>query len=733
VVSLVLWTVAPLAALHLWLWLRHRRVLAFQLLLDVVLAVVVGPALLVGGDLNPVRCLERNRPFSEVEWDAATQMQPTQSDLVLQFHPWWDAAGEQLRAGRLPLIADRIGGGLPLLANGQTGLWAPVMLPVWLHGPERGTTVMALWKIEAAGLGAFLLLFRAFRLRWVAAAVGGLATAGSAYQIGWLLVPLGWVTAALPWVWWLLIATVRRRARWWVPLAAGGACGWLLGCGLHPETAVVAVGSATLAALVLHPRRWSRVVAALVVAAVVAGVLSWPTLAYIASSARLEVARADQPNRQPVPAGWRGLAARQAVLPSVNGHPARGDWRAPFSYAPAATGVGGMALGLIAAGTVRRRHRRLLLAAGLALLAAGILYLRLPPLDWPLVRLPPLDRMTLPRFAVLLPWGLAVWASLATDGLLSHRPRRPWWWPAGMVGLLATVAIASRPFELAGASAALLVATIIAAAAAPLVIGRPRLVPTVMAVELALYAVAVNPAAVVEDRLPRPPLVDELRRLQAAEGGRVIGIGGVLPPNLAGRYGLADLRAYDPVRPAPYARFLARLGQPDRVLGGPLARAPAGLCGAWSVRFLVAPPGAEPRGWKPLYADDSGSLWRNPRWLEPVRVVGRTVSESTISSFDGIDFSTTAIVPPGSPVVAAEAVELDLISFAGPRREAAVRCDGPCLLVAATPWAPGWRVHVDGRQKALLRADLAALGVVVPAGEHRVVLTYNPWRPAGHR
>jgi hypothetical protein len=84
-------------------------------------------------------------------------------------------------------------------------------------------------------------------------------------------------------------------------------------------------------------------------------------------------------------------------------------------------------------------------------------------------------------------------------------------------------------------------------------------------------------------------------------------------------------------------------------------------------------------------------------------------------------------------VVAAEAVELDLISFAGPRREAAVRCDGPCLLVAATPWAPGWRVHVDGRQKALLRADLAALGVVVPAGEHRVVLTYNPWRPAGHR
>ena len=137
VLSLLLWTLVPLAVLHAWMWRRRRALLGFQLVLDIVLVVVLGPALLTGGDLNPVRCLERNRPFTDHEWAQSTQFQPTQSDLVLQFHPWWAAAREQLLAGRLPLVADSIGGGLPLFANGQTGIWAPVMAPASI---SRNTT-----------------------------------------------------------------------------------------------------------------------------------------------------------------------------------------------------------------------------------------------------------------------------------------------------------------------------------------------------------------------------------------------------------------------------------------------------------------------------------------------------------------------------------------------------------------------------------------------------------------
>ncbi len=724
----LLWTALPLALLHLWLWRRSRGLLRFQLALDLVLAVVVGPALLLGADLNPVRCLERNRPFTEHPWSERTGFQPTQSDLVLQFHPWWEAAREQLLAGRLPLIADGIGGGMPLLAHGQTGLWAPVMLPVWALGPERGTTVMALWKLEIAGLGAFLLLWRAWRLRWAAAAAAGVAYAGGAYQVAWLLVPLSWVTAALPWLWWLALAALRRRARWPATAALGLAGGWLLGCGLHPETAAVAFGSALLAGLALHPRRWLRLAAAAAVATAVAAALAWPTVGAIAASARVATALREQPNRAPVPAGWRGLALRQFLVPASNGHPGRGDWRAPFPHAPAATGIGGAALALMASGAIRRRHRRLLAAAAACAALGAVLYLRLPPLDALLTWLPPLDRMTLPRFAALLPWGLAVTAGLALDGALRGRLRHRAWRLAPALVLLA-VAGAARPGQLAAADRALVLGAVAAAAAIPFLARRPRLTVAVVAVELAATAVGVNPFAAAADRLPRPEIVARLAALQAAEGGRIMGVDGVLPANLALRYGLADLRAYDPVRPLPFARMLGALGQPDPVLGGPLRDAPPRLAGAWSVRFLISGPERAAPGWEPAWRGADGALWRNPAWLPELRVVGRArEGDWDLLVSESLDFATTAVVAPGSPAIAATRTELEPLRVEGPRIELAVDCDGPCLVVAARPWAPGWRAFVDGAERPPVLANLAGLGVVVPPGRHRVELAYHPWR-----
>jgi uncharacterized membrane protein YfhO len=59
--------------------------------------------------------------------------------------------------------------------------------------------------------------------------------------------------------------------------------------------------------------------------------------------------------------------------------------------------------------------------------------------------------------------------------------------------------------------------------------------------------------------------------------------------------------------------------------------------------------------------------------------------------------------------------------------------DGPQLLVVARSWLPGWRALVDGRPAAVLRANLAGLGVAVPPGGHRVELVYSPWTVSGLR
>ena len=49
----------------------------------------------------------------------------------------------------------------------------------------------------------------------------------------------------------------------------------------------------------------------------------------------------------------------------------------------------------------------------------------------------------------------------------------------------------------------------------------------------------------------------------------------------------------------------------------------------------------------------------------------------------------------------------------------------PGLLVLADPWYPGWRATVDGHGTPVLRVDHAVRGVVVPAGRHTVVFTYQ--------
>ena len=727
--SLYGWTLVPLLLLHLWFFRRSRALFRFQLLLDVILAVVVGPALVVGGDLNPVKTVQGAPPFQNVEWSTTTGFQPTQGDLVYQFHPWWEETGRQLRRGELPRIQAGVGGGLPLMANGQTGVWAPVMLPVWLHGPERGTTIMAFWKIEMAGLGAFLLFFCVLRLRWEAAAAGGVAWAGAPYLVGWLLVPLAWATAALPWAWWAAWWAGRRRTGIGGVLIVGLGFGWLMGSGLHPETASIVCGSALLAALCFHPGRWWRVAVIAVAAGIFALALSWPTFGYIASSSRADLGAHGAANREGLPWSIQRDLARQIVVPAAMGHPGRGDWRPEYPHAPGAAGIGGAMLALLATGRLRRRYRRVAAAAGAAAMLGLVLLLRIPPLDALLVRIPPLDQMTVPRFGVLIPWGLIVLGALAFDGALRGRPR-----PIAVrlvpAILLAVVAVLATPWSLGTFDLTLVVLSLAMAVAVGL--QYRRFVPLLVAVELALLAVGVNPVASASDRLPRPPLLDRLIELEAENPCRIIGIDGSLMPNIASRYGLRDLRASDPLRPAPFARLMGVFGEPPTILGGPLRRAPAGLCGAWGAGLAVTRTGRDLPGWRNLYSDRDGMIWSNPLLLPEVRVVGRVHEEpedplTLLEVVEVMDFATTALVGGGAADVDASVVGLELWKRTPTSVEASVECDGPCLVVVAQPWAPGWRAAVDREDVPLVRTNIAGLGAVAPAGRHSVEFSYHAW------
>lgn len=728
--AVVAWTLLPLGALHLWFGWRKRDLLRFQLVLDLVLVAVLGSALFGGKDLNPIRCIENIPPYRHVEWSNSTELQPTQSDLVLYFHPWWEETVLALRRGELPWIASGFGAGLPLLADGLTGILAPVMLPVWLHGPERGTTIMAFWKIECAGIGTFLLFSGVWRLRWISAAVGGVAWACIPYLVAWLLVPLAWVTAALPWLWWLTWWGMRRRASWWTWGVVGVGMGWLIGSGLHHETAVVVCGSALLMALMVHPGRWKRLVIVAGVMGVVGMALTWPTIEYIKASSRFALGAHGAANRERLPWSIQRDLARQSVVPASMGHPGRENWRPSYPHAPGATGVGGVVFGLLAVGVISRRYRRLAWTSG-AMTAIGlVLLVRIPPLDALLIRIPPLDQMTLARFAVLIPWGLVVLAALALDGALRGRvrPLLMRLVPAAVIGIAALSAV---PWDL-GLPCALLVVLSIAGALSAACLRRYAVLPLVVAGELGLLSLGINPVADPADRLPKPLLIEQLQAFDQQRPGRIIGLAGAFPPNLAPRYGLRDLRASDPMRPWPFARLMGVLGEPKTVLGGALRHAPPGLCGAWGVGYAVTRPRMKLEGWREVYSDSDGGIWSNPRLLPEVRVVGSVTLEPEnprrlITMIDSVDFESSALVPLGSPAISATHTILELGLRTPSRLQAEVECNGACLLVVAQPWAPGWRATVDSSQVEIILTNVAGLGAVVPEGRHTVELSYHPW------
>ncbi|HSD65958.1 MAG TPA: hypothetical protein VLF95_04615, partial [Vicinamibacteria bacterium] len=54
-----------------------------------------------------------------------------------------------------------------------------------------------------------------------------------------------------------------------------------------------------------------------------------------------------------------------------------------------------------------------------------------------------------------------------------------------------------------------------------------------------------------------------------------------------------------------------------------------------------------------------------------------------------------------------------------------VRAAGPGLLVLAEGWDAGWTAAVDGREARVLRVNGDRVGVVLPEGNHRVLLAHR--------
>ena len=216
--------------------------------------------------------------------------------------------------------------------------------------------------------------------------------------------------------------------------------------------------------------------------------------------------------------------------------------------------------------------------------------------------------------------------------------------------------------------------------------------------DLAALGFGYNPAIPAAVHHDEPPFFARLRQGCGA-GGRVLGIGEELPPNVLMRFGLHDIRNYDSVELEKSLRWFAPLYEPSATITSrseitwERAGAASGLLRESGVRAVVAAAAPQPG----LFGHVERLLRVHVAWLDgqPWASAGSRQSRIAVEKDDG---------------------------WARIRIESQ---EATKLTIRET-FDPGWRAVMDEQPVEIQAESSVFMQVSVPAGEHIVILRYLP-------
>jgi membrane protein YfhO len=650
---------------------------------------------------------------------------------------------QSLWHGELPLWNPYLRLGQPFAATLYAqAFYPPEVVLTLLFGPYVGFTVHHALHVAAAAVGMFLL---ARRLRTSAA---GAAVASAAFALSPMLADLHGqqnVVDAACWTPFLVLAALRvgrevdaRSVAW----MAGAIAGSFL-CG-SPETLLWQV-LLVLAVVWWSARRRGPVVMALGAgawAAALAGVSLVPGVEYALNSSRGQMQRTLDWSMS-----WAQLASVAlpfADQPRDANYWGEDEWFVLTLFAGAIV----CALAVVGARRARRVRPFVVGAVVFALLAMGRHF---PPAGW-LLQAPPFSLFRYPaKYVVGALFCAAVLAGFGVDRLAVLLRRRPASVRAAAIALMASavalvvaVPVSRSPVFRAGLSSGVFWSAMAVGGAAALVLGLPRrlrrrAVAACAIAELGAYHVlAVESGWTTPERLQRPSAL--AANIPPGYGGR-ISVDMYRPDDLSPK----QTPQMELSRDALWAnRFLEEglsavegygAPEPKRLEAFQLSQERA-LLDLMGVHFYVrrGPP-PFPDLERVAGGGELPTLYWTGSALPRAFVVGeaRVVDdEEALRQLlaPGFRARSEVLLAEGEAVHATGCPDSDatIIPAPGARGalEIAVRACQPGYLVVTDAYYPGWRAEVDGREAKLVRADYALRAVALSAGNHQVVLRYQP-------
>ena len=629
-------TVTLAAVVRRWLDpLPWRVTLAVLFLVLVVFA----PVLFGGEVLLPVDILRGHAPFRDLP-APAVHGNFVQRDLVTLIAPQLARVRAAFADGRWPLWNELVGTGVPLLGDPQAQAFQPLQLVALPFSLAAAAGVVAALRVVVAMLFTFLLLRRQ-RLREGAALAGAFGWGLGGFLLLWLGWPLANVGALLPAVLWATALAIDRGARRDLAALAISAAALLLAG--HPEAelyAAIFVAAFALArsrqleaaeGTATAQRRLLAAACAGAIAALLAAPVLLPAASAVGQSQRAAelLARRDATRRVQVAAPhWEESWGRFALgrwLPIVAPN-AFGNSRFLYYWGPEntnedASGFVGSAMAMLALlGLFGRRafhpQERLLQVA----LAFSLLLIVLPRAlrAWS-DGLPLALQSTTYYHRLLLIVGFALVCLGAYElDRIARGHGAGWLLVALLATALAAVVVWTTTTYPSHATTLDVLRfgwlrwhlRFLAATATLLVFARGRAwispaVAALVAAELLLAHAPANPPMPRALAFPRLPALTFLGERLGAQ--RLLGFDGALPPNVASLYGLADVRAYDPLAPAHCARGLPPVQTSSSYLYHPTARA---RLSALATSLLVVPRFSSPAEAPPIvYADRTAKIF----------------------------------------------------------------------------------------------------------------------------
>ena len=691
--------------------------------------------------------------YAQYPWTGITPTNPEitglgypQTDHAETFYPNSVFATNAIRNGQLPMWFPYSFGGVPLLELGLNGwLYPPRLLVMVVLDPIRQHDFLLFTHLLMSGIGMYALL-RVWGVSVMGAILGGMVWELNGHNAFWLI--LEHVALAAAWFPVMLLAAtqaIRKQSFKWA-IAAGAASAMALLTGsLHYVYLSVLVlvcwygGLAIFAAarFISNGNRRSALICLLLPACSAILVLMLGAAYWLPFIKQLPlVHRApstlDYQIGEAIPV--KAFAGALISPESAEGPAGRPADFAGFAY----TGV--IAL-LFALAALVPASRRLFRRSGPVVLAVVVCLLSLGfalGLD-PLIRV---FRLTLPFFGTLHPhaglylfcFGMAVLAA------------------SGMSELGRLIARTERLRIIVFLSACVVV--------------------VVEAAQLISFARAITPVqpAKAEWLFPETQLIQTLKNVQGSY--RILPVyyrhpeGLWWPPVFAGKVSANfDLRSgggYESLLPLPTAALWRTVEQGSLARDIPPAyrpyfyhdTLPIDLLEKISVGFLITPPNVVPRDihggdalrdgtLSTVYEGEDGWIYKVGRALPRAFLVPRVVAapdgpESLRMLIDQKFNVREAAIVIGEQTAAQTGLASDqsrlpsfewnatIVSEKLNDVEILATTSRAAMLVINDSWGSGWKAYVDDVEQPVLRANYAFRGVVLPEGEHRVVLRYRP-------